>query len=98
MSGLIKISGEWKPGPFIYRDEAVFGLNHVGQPICEGRSNLDISVDFIVTMMMIVMMMMITMMMMMIQETRTDWEVEVLEAEPLHTRDLPTVAPHEHQW
>ena len=46
MSGLIKISGEWKPGPFIYRDEAVFGLNHVGQPICEGRSNLDISVDF----------------------------------------------------
>ena len=46
MSGLIKISGEWKPGPFIYREEAVFGLNHVGQPICEGRSNLDISVDF----------------------------------------------------
>ena len=46
MSGLIKISGEWKPGPFIYRDEAVFGLNHAGQPICEGRSNLDISVDF----------------------------------------------------
>ena len=46
MSGLIKISGEWKPGPFIYREEAVFGLNHVGQPICEGHSNLDISVDF----------------------------------------------------
>ena len=46
MSGLIKISGEWKPGPFIYRDEAVFGLNHVGQPICEGRFSLDISVDF----------------------------------------------------
>ena len=46
MSGLIKISGEWKPGPFIYREEAVFGLNHVGQPICEGRFNLDISVDF----------------------------------------------------
>ena len=46
MSGLIKISGEWKPGPFIYREEAVFGLNHAGQPICEGRSNLDISVDF----------------------------------------------------
>ena len=46
MSGLIKISGEWKPGPFIYREEAVFGLNHVGQPICEGRSSLDISVDF----------------------------------------------------
>ena len=46
MSGLIKISGEWKPGPFIYREEAVFGLNRVGQPICEGRFNLDISVDF----------------------------------------------------
>ena len=46
MSGLIKISGEWKPGPFIYREEAVFGLNQVGQPTCEGRFNLDISVDF----------------------------------------------------